>query len=82
MFEIEWKEGALKQLTKLEPFVAKRIYNKIEELKENPFSKDVARLVGRTEFKFRVGEFRVLFMIENDKIVILRLGHRKNIYDL
>ena len=81
MFEIEWKEGALKQLSKLEPLIAKRIYNKVEELKESPFSKDVSRLMGRTEFKFRIGEFRVLFIIENNKIVILRLGHRKNIYD-
>lgn len=81
MFEIEWKEGALKQLSKLEPFIAKRIYNKVEELKENPFSKDVSRLVGRTEFKYRVGEYRVLFTIEDNKIVILRTGHRKNIYD-
>jgi mRNA interferase RelE/StbE len=81
MFEIEWKEGALKQLSKLEPIIARRIYTKVEELKESPFSKDVSRLVGRTEFKFRIGEFRVLFIIENNKIVILRLGHRKNIYN-
>jgi mRNA interferase RelE/StbE len=81
MFELEWKEGALKQLSKLEPFIAKRIYNRVDELRDNPFSKDVSRLVCRTEFKFRIGEFRVLFIIENNKVVILRLGHRKNIYD-
>jgi len=81
MFELEWKEGATKQLLKLEPHIADRIYNKVEELKENPFSKDVFRLKGRTEFKLRVGDYRVLFFIEGGKISISRLGHRKNIYD-
>ena len=69
MFPV-WKEGALKQLSKLETFLATRIYNKVEELRENPFSKDVSRLVGRTEFKYKIGEHRVLFMIENNKIVV------------
>jgi mRNA interferase RelE/StbE len=81
MFEIEWKTGAVKQLLKLEPIIAQRISSKVEELKENPFSKDVSRLKGRTEFKLRVGDYRILFFIESNKISISRLGHRKNIYD-
>lgn len=81
MFEIEWKDGARKQLLKLDPLIAQRIFNKVDELKENPFSKDVSRLKGRTEFKLRIGDYRVLFFIEGNKLCVLRLGHRKNIYD-
>jgi mRNA interferase RelE/StbE len=81
MFELEWKAGATKQLLKLDNVIARRISNKVEELKENPFSKDVSRLKGRTEFKLRVGDYRILFFIAGNKISILRLGHRKNIYD-
>lgn len=81
MFEIEWKDGAKKQLLKLEPSIAQRIFNKVDELKENPFSKDVSRLKGRIEFKLRVGDYRVLFFIAGNKLSISRVGHRKNIYD-
>lgn len=80
-FEIEWKTGSKKQLFKLEPIIAQRIFNKVEELKDNPFSKDVSRLKGRTEFKLRVGDYRVMFFIEGNKLNVSRVGHRKNIYD-
>ncbi|HJH28326.1 MAG TPA: hypothetical protein C5S51_01315 [Methanosarcinaceae archaeon] len=29
---------------------------------------------------FRIGEYRAIFDIDGGNIVILRLGHRKNIY--
>jgi mRNA interferase RelE/StbE len=82
MFRVEWHPEALKELEKLDSFIAKIILKRLDELAENPFSKDIKRLVGREEYRFRVGEYRILFIIENSKIIILKLGHRKNIYDL
>lgn len=31
-------------------------------------------------YRFRIGDYRVIFDIENDKIIILRVGHRAKIY--
>jgi len=31
-------------------------------------------------YRFRVGEYRVIFDVEGSDIVILRVGHRKEIY--
>jgi len=31
-------------------------------------------------YRFRIGVYRVIFDIEGNNIVILRVGHRKNIY--
>ena len=31
-------------------------------------------------YRFRIGDYRVVFDIENDEIVVLRIGHRKEIY--
>ena len=31
-------------------------------------------------YRFRIGDYRVIFDIEDKEIVILRVGHRKNIY--
>lgn len=82
MFNIEWKEGAIRQLEKLQPLLSKRILNRIEELKEDPFSKDIKKLKGETAFRLRVGDYRIIFDMNysNRLITILRLGHRKNIY--
>jgi len=81
MFKVEWTATALRTLEKLEDFIAKIIIKKIEELKEDPFSKDVKRLKGEPSFRLRIGDYRVIFDIMRDSIVILKVGHRKNIYD-
>jgi len=81
MFNIEWTEKAFKEAEKLEPALFKRILQKVEELKEDPFSKDIKRLKGETSFRLRIGDYRVIFDIIGDKIFILKIGHRKNIYD-
>ncbi|HLC32147.1 MAG TPA: type II toxin-antitoxin system RelE/ParE family toxin [Candidatus Nanoarchaeia archaeon] len=81
MYTIEWKENALKNIEKIESSITRRIVKKIEELSENPFSKDIKRLKGSSDFRLRVGDYRVIFFIEKETIQILKVGHRKNIYD-
>ncbi len=79
-YEIIWDEKSSESLNKLENFVARRILKKIKELKDNPFSKDIKRLRGENSFRLRIGDYRIIFEIETDKILILKIGHRKNIY--
>ncbi len=31
-------------------------------------------------YRFRIGDYRVIFDIDKDKIVVLRVGHRREIY--
>jgi len=80
-FKIIWDEKAYDSLNKLEPSVSRRILKKVGELSENPFSKDIKRLKGRDDFRLRVGDYRIIFSIEKDTIQILKVRHRKNIYD-
>ena len=81
MYDLGWHNEAQKELDKLDKFIARIIIKKVDELKEDPFSKDVKRLTGRNEFRFRVGDYRVLFEIIENLIWIKKVGHRKNIYD-
>jgi mRNA interferase RelE/StbE len=82
MFEIGWKEHALLDLNKLEPKIASRIAKKVDELKQDPFSKDVKHLKSHRGFRLRVGDYRIIFEVERgDEIIILKVGHRKHIYD-
>lgn len=80
-FKIIWDEKAYASLNKLEPAISRRILKKVDELSENPFSKDIKKLKGSDDFRLRIGDYRVIFFIEKDLIQILKVGHRKNIYD-
>jgi len=82
IFQIIWSESAAKKLKKLDKTVAKRIYKKVSELSVNPYHSDVTKMVGDPYFRLRIGDYRVIFDIQNDmlRILILNVGHRKNIY--
>ena len=80
-FEVEYSEETLFQLRGLDIPVAKRIIQKIESARSDPH-RFFVRLVGRSEYKLRVGDYRVIADIEeNRRVIIVRsLGHRRNIY--
>lgn len=80
MFEIKWEERALQELNKLEIQVSLRIYKKIEELKKGFQSKDIKKIKGENKLRLRIGNYRVLFSLENNIITIWKVGLRKNIY--
>lgn len=80
-FKIIWDKKAQHELDRLEVLIARRIILKVRELEEDPFSKDIKRLKGETSFRLRVGDYRIIFDIIRDTIIILTLGHRKNIYE-
>ncbi len=62
-YEIDWKENAIKDLKKLEVSISNRIYKKVDELIENPCSKDIKKLKWVNAFRLRVGDYRVIFEI-------------------
>jgi len=81
IFKIIWDKKAIDELEKLELLISRRIILKVKELAEDPFSKDIKKLKGETSFRLRVGDYRVIFDIIRDAIIILKVGHRKNIYE-
>ena len=81
MYEIQFYEKAEKQFNKLSSDIKDRILNNLERIKIRPFS-FVKRLIGTNYFRLRVGEYRLILDIQNNKLIIfvIELGHRKNIY--
>lgn len=82
MYEVIFDGEAIGFLNQLPKESKERIFNKILAVKENPFH-FFERLSGRTEYKLRIGDYRVIAVIhQNDKkIKIVLVGHRKNIYN-
>ncbi len=59
----------------------KRIAAKLKEYAREPLryaKKLISPKMGA--YRFRIGDYRVIFDIEGENIVILRVGHRKSIY--
>lgn len=81
-YEVAWDKKALDFLNKLEPFVSKRIVNYVREFSENPRAREFKRLKGESAFRLRVGNYRIIFDFDKktQKIIIIGIGHRKNIY--
>lgn len=81
MSEVIFDDEAIDFLNKLPKEVKARIFDKISSTKENPFH-FFERLTGRTDYKLRVGDYRIIADIDpgNETIKVTTIGHRKNIY--
>ena len=84
MPKVEWDKEALDDLEKIDRPIVKRILHKIswfsqyfDAVTPEPLSADMAGL-----FKLRVGDWRVIYEIGKDVIVIRAVGHRRQIYKL
>ena len=82
MYEVIFDEQAINFLNKIEKPVKERIFKKILQTKESPLHY-FERLVGREDYKLRVGDYRVIADIkQNAKTIrVTVIGHRKNVYD-
>jgi mRNA interferase RelE/StbE len=79
-YEVDLKPGALKDLRILPKSAQRRILGKIESLRSD-LAGDVKRLTNFTpEYRLRVGDYRVLFEVEEGKVVVYRVLHRKDAY--
>jgi mRNA interferase RelE/StbE len=77
---VEFKPKALKDLEALPRGDAQRIVRKIEDLKDG-LKGDIKRLTHFTpEYRLRVGDYRILFEVGAENVLIYRVLHRKNAY--
>ena len=80
-FRIEFSAESVKVLEGLDKSHSSRIVKKVESIVGNP-ARFVERLVGRSEYKLRIGDYRAILDIdERQKVIFVRsIGHRRNIY--
>ena len=81
-YEIKITRKAQKELAKIsEPYQTK-IIDKIYSLQNDPYY-NCKKLVARDGYRIRVGDYRIIYEIENNELVILviHIGHRKDVYE-
>lgn len=73
----------MRDLRKLERDVQRLIVEAVERLAVNPRPPGSKRLVGRDGWRVRVRDYRVLYDIYDDRLVIcvVHVGHRRDVYD-
>lgn len=72
---------AVRDIGRLDAAVKKRIGATLLRFKDNPLQ--YAEHLTDPElggYRFRIGDYRVIFDMVGDDIVVLRAGHRKEIY--
>lgn len=84
MYKVEWTERAQTDLVKIDPTRVKKIENKVEnKLARDPYQEGKP-LVGtqKGQWSFRFSEYRVIYEIKQDKLLILvvEVGHRREVY--
>ena len=82
-YRIDFKPSAEKSLTKLPTGLQKRIVRAVELLAENPRPHGVVKMEGDENlWRIRVGDFRVVYEIHDSVllVMVLRVGHRREVY--
>jgi mRNA interferase RelE/StbE len=73
-----------KALAKLPANWQKRIVAKVEEVAMNPYSpnNNLTKLQGRRGYRLRIGDWRVIYELEDERLVmlVLEVGQRGGIY--
>ena len=82
MYKIEVRNKARKQILKIPPPHFERIKSHINDLAENPRPPNALKLKGETAYRMRVGDYRILYEIDDtvQEIIIYRVRHRRDVY--
>ena len=80
-YSVVYKKSVYRDLERLPKAEARRILDRIEE--ELPKKADTqpslkGRFVGLR--RYRVGDYRVIYALVEDNILVLRIGHRRDVY--
>jgi mRNA interferase RelE/StbE len=80
-YRLVFTRRAARDLEALDPEARGRIGDALQRYRDEPLS--YARRMAHPTlggYRFRIGDYRVIFDIEGEEIVVLRVGHRSHIY--
>ena len=81
MYQVILTQRALKDLNAMNQLLQDRIVTKLNDYVKDPLKQ--AKKLSNTkmgDYRFKIGDYRAIFDINDEEIVILRIGHRKDIY--
>ena len=84
MYRILFTKQADRALRKMSRSTARLIREKLDQLATDPYVRhpNVTRLQGRPGFRLRVGDWRVIYELEDDRlmVLVLKIAPRGEVY--
>jgi mRNA interferase RelE/StbE len=80
-YRLLYTSRAERDIKKLPPDIKRRIGQTLLRYKQAPH--DYSETLADTKlgtYRFRIGDYRVIFDIDGNEIIVLRVGHRRDIY--
>lgn len=81
-YQVEFDKRVGKDLKKLDPQVTARIVEEYSTLRQDPTKgPNISHLnLMPNLYRFQIGNYRVVHMVEGNRVIIKYIKHRKNIY--
>lgn len=80
-YKLVYTHRSIKDVQNLDPTIKKRIGKALLRLEKDPFANSKSLVDSKLgTYRFRIGDYRAIFDIQGEDIVILRIGHRNSIY--
>lgn len=84
MYQVEYSKQSIRALVRMPANQAALVRAKIDEVAQDPArARNVKKLTGRPGFRLRVGDWRVLYLLDGQRLLVLvtEIGARGGIYE-
>ena len=80
MYKVVLTARAIRDIERMDKAIRETIAAKLKQYAQDPIphARKLSNPATGT-WRFRIGQYRAIFDIDNDTIVVLRLGHRRGI---
>jgi mRNA interferase RelE/StbE len=81
-YHLDYTPAAAKAIERLPRALQRRVLVRLELLTVDPRSPGTIKLTGQDAYRIRIGDYRVIYAIEDRRLVVLvvDVGHRREIY--
>ena len=80
-YRLIYTRRALRDIDALDDLTKKRIAKVLARYEGDPLKHAASMTDSRLgSYRFRIGDYRVIFDLEGKDIVVLRVGHRRELY--
>lgn len=85
MYSVTFTKQALSTLRRIPKNIANLIREKVDVIAVDPYAphNNVTKLVGRAGYRLRIGDWRVIYELQDEQVVMLviKIGPRGEIYE-
>jgi mRNA interferase RelE/StbE len=79
-FKLEFTPRFERRFRSLDRQTQVRILRELQILTENPYAGKMLRGEWKSVYSLRIGEYRVLYLVQEERVILATVGHRRRVY--